>query len=123
MATACQMLVAPPSKKNETTKGPTPGVAVLQEPPDFTLEGSKFNTVKGHTQTRHSSSSDVYVVYENGRAYPHYLLRYYFGERDPKRTPYAEKSEVPASSLVLSMTGANQDAQNPLQEQRAFDAS
>jgi hypothetical protein len=28
------------------------------------------------------------VVYENGRAYPEYLVRYYKGPRDPERTPY-----------------------------------
>lgn len=28
------------------------------------------------------------MVYENGRAYPEYLVRYYKGPRDPERTPY-----------------------------------
>jgi hypothetical protein len=30
---------------------------------------------------------------ENGRAYPDYLVRYYRGNRDPKRTPYVSKHE------------------------------
>jgi WWE domain len=42
-----------------------------------------------------AAGSQVWVVYENGRAYPDYLVRYYRGERDPLRTPYAFKHEAP----------------------------
>jgi hypothetical protein len=48
----------------------------------------KFNTVKGNT-----GGSDVWIVYENGRAYPLYVVRYYVGPRDPFRTPYETKEE------------------------------
>jgi hypothetical protein len=48
----------------------------------------KFNTVKGST-----GGSDVWIVYENGRAYPLYVVRYYVGPRDPFRTPYETKQE------------------------------
>jgi hypothetical protein len=33
-------------------------------------------------------------ITENGRAYPDYLVRYYRGERDPDRTPYADKNRA-----------------------------
>jgi hypothetical protein len=34
------------------------------------------------------------VYAENGRAYPDYLVRYYRGKRDPKRTPYESKRDA-----------------------------
>ena len=37
----------------------------------------------------------VWIVYENGRAYPDYLVRYYKGKRD-KRTPYGSLQEAEA---------------------------
>jgi hypothetical protein len=49
----------------------------------------KFNTVKGNT-----GGSDVWIVYENGRAYPLYIVRYYCGDRDPVRTPYEKKADI-----------------------------
>jgi hypothetical protein len=36
----------------------------------------------------------LFVDAENGRAYPDYLVRYYRGKRDPKRTPYDSKHEA-----------------------------
>jgi hypothetical protein len=39
------------------------------------------------------------VVYENGRAYPQYLVRYYVGPRDPVRTPYATREEAQAVNV------------------------
>ena len=38
---------------------------------------------------------------ENGRAYPDYLVRYYKGKRDPTRTPYGSKAEVPQITEVI----------------------
>jgi hypothetical protein len=49
----------------------------------------RYNTVTGTV-----ADSQVWIVYENGRAYPDYLVRYYRGERDPDRTPFAFKHEV-----------------------------
>jgi WWE domain len=43
----------------------------------------RYNTVTGT-----AAGLQVWVVYENGRAYPDYLVRYYRGERDPLRTPF-----------------------------------
>jgi len=61
----------------------------LTVPPMIPGTGSKYNTVTGHT-----GGSQVFVVYENGRAYPEYLIRYYRGARDPKRTPFDSKNEA-----------------------------
>jgi hypothetical protein len=36
---------------------------------------------------------------ENGRAYPDYLVRYYRGKRDPKRSPYESKQDVAADVI------------------------
>jgi hypothetical protein len=61
----------------------------LTVPPINANNGLKYNTVSGET-----AGSQVWIVYENGRAYPDYLVRYYKGERDPKRTPFATQKEV-----------------------------
>ena len=66
--------------------------------------GERFNTVSGYTgggknhdgpacKDRHPWSK-VWVVYENGRAYPTHVVRYYLGKRDPERTPYASREEA-----------------------------
>jgi hypothetical protein len=68
----------------------------------------KYNTVRGCTQTDKKDPraprgwaknsdcprSQVWIVYENGRAYPQYLVRYMRGGRDPARTPYASRAEA-----------------------------
>lgn len=66
--------------------------------------GERFNTVSGHTGggkyhvgaacKENHPWSKVWVVYENGRAYPMYLVKYYTGARDPTRTPYATRREA-----------------------------
>ena len=61
----------------------------LTVPPVDTKTGYKYNTVTGNT-----GGSQVWVVYENGRAYPDYVVRYYRGARDEIRTPYATKAEA-----------------------------
>lgn len=58
-------------------------------PPFNPATGMKFNTVSGNT-----GNSQVWIVYENGRAYPDYLVRYYRGKRDPKRTPFADRASA-----------------------------
>eukprot|EP01043_Picozoa_sp_COSAG02_P048209 COSAG02_NODE_4715_length_5063_cov_2.229452_2_plen_219_part_00 len=72
--------------------------------------GPKYNTVSGFTQTdmKHPNGkwtkhpdcprSQVYVIYENGRAYPHYLVRYYRGPYDPRRVLYRSREEAIAAS-------------------------
>jgi hypothetical protein len=68
----------------------------------------KYDTVSGFTQTgkkkpdgswkKNSTcpKSKVWIVYENGRAYPEYVVRYYrAAARDPARTPYATRAEAP----------------------------
>mmetsp|Transcript_48702 Transcript_48702/g.72299 ORF Transcript_48702/g.72299 Transcript_48702/m.72299 type:complete len:894 (-) Transcript_48702:279-2960(-) len=61
----------------------------LTVPPTDPQTGLKFNTVTGYT-----GGSQVWIVYENGRAYPDYLIRYYRGRRDPSRTPFMTKQEA-----------------------------
>ena len=61
----------------------------LTVPPINPRTNLKYNTVTGNT-----GGSQVWVVYENGRAYPDYLVRYYRGKRDPKRTPYQSKKKA-----------------------------
>jgi hypothetical protein len=66
--------------------------------------GERFNTVSGYTGggkyhvgaacKENNPWSKVWVVYENGRAYPMYLVKYYTGARDPTRTPYATREEA-----------------------------
>ena len=74
--------------------------------------GPKFNTVSGWTQSdiQHPDGtwsknpacprSKVWIVYENGRAYPDYLVRYYRGPRDPARTPFASLEEARISGAT-----------------------
>ena len=61
----------------------------LTVPPVDPRTNLKYNTVTGHT-----AGSQVWIVYENGRAYPDYLVRYYRGTRDSKRTPFKNKQEA-----------------------------
>lgn len=58
-------------------------------PPTDPATNLKYNTVTGHT-----AGSQVWVIYENGRAYPDYLVRYYRGSRDRKRTPFENEVEA-----------------------------
>ena len=67
----------------------TPQNKSLTVPPVNVKTQLKYNTVTGRT-----GGSQVWIVYENGRAYPDYLVRYYRGERDPDRTPFKSKKEA-----------------------------
>jgi hypothetical protein len=73
--------------------------STLVTPPyiDPTQRGQRFNTVRGET-----GGSPVFIVYENGRAYPSYLVRYYNGDRDPDRTPYKTKDEAMLARSALA---------------------
>ena len=78
---------------------------------DGDVSAGKYDTVSGWAQTdtklqdgswaknEDCPRSKIWVVYENGRAYPDYLLRYYRGRRDPRRTPFASKRDVPVAQL------------------------
>jgi len=72
--------------------------------PDTNL---KYNSVSGET-----AGSKVFVVYENGRAYPEYLVRYYQSKaRDENRTPYETRDEAnkelqETAPSLLSVTAA-----------------
>lgn len=71
----------------------------LTVPPIDTMTGLKYNSVTGHT-----AGSQVWIVYENGRAYPEYLVRYYVGSRDKSRSPYESKIEASKSAKWSSST-------------------
>jgi len=105
MKQACKTLVAPPDNPDRP--------------------GMKFDTVSGQIDDEHNTK--VYVVYENGRAYPEYLVRYYKGPRNVERTPYesldkAIKGEAsktstannPESALVLDFADDNASATSSL---------
>jgi len=62
----------------------------LTVPPVNPATNLKYNTVSGTT-----AGSKVWIVYENGRAYPEYLVRYYrSSKRDPERTPFESRSDA-----------------------------
>ena len=61
----------------------------LTVPPINPRTHMKYNSVTGET-----GGSQVWIVYENGRAYPDYLVRYYCGSRNPKKTPYETQHEA-----------------------------
>jgi len=71
----------------------------LTAPPANPATNLKYNTVTGMT-----GGSKVWVVYENGRAYPDYLVRYYRSpKRDIKRTPFESRNESHVSALANSV--------------------
>ena len=85
--------------------GPTPQTKALVVPPNKPNSGEKFNTVAGHT-----NRSDVWIVYENGRAYPEYLIRFYEGERDQLRTPFLSRQQAGASTAIKKTWSADVEA-------------
>lgn len=62
---------------------------ILRVPPVDVSSGQRFNSVTAVT-----GGSKIWVVYENGRAYPSYLVRYYRGVRDRSRTPVRSKPKL-----------------------------
>ena len=96
----CHRLVAPPYRNcdKKTFEGGN---------------GPKYNSVAGWTQTFRNGTknpdcprSKIWIVYENGRAYPEYLVRYYRGQRDPSRTPLAKPSAGRAKKGARKRGGA-----------------
>jgi len=100
MDACCRELTAPPAMNGCKVKRAYDGVDRCKGPPEHggtKDQGHKYNTVRGYTQTdRRMSdgtwnknpdcpSSQVHIVYENGRAYPKYLVTYYRGDYDPAR--------------------------------------
>lgn len=66
-----------------------------------TVVGSVVGTVVGAV-AGNSRKYKVWIVYENGRAYPDYLVRYYCGRRDPTRTPYSSQIEAQMEKLNMN---------------------
>lgn len=93
----------------------------LTVPPVDQKTGLKYNTVSGST-----AGSQVWIVYENGRAYPEYLIRYYKGNRDPNRTPFKSRRECVKKSASVSGSCVNGNAISsdpavPTNAKRGFD--
>lgn len=76
----CELLLA---KLLKGTQIEMEACSDLIVPPIDPTSGLKYNTVAGRAK-----GSNVWIVYENGRAYPDYLVRFYKGARDLNRTPY-----------------------------------
>jgi hypothetical protein len=74
----------------------------LTVPPTNPRTNLKYNTVTGQT-----GGSQVWIVYENGRAYPDYLVRYYRDRRDPTRTPWESKEAAVRASKLPPSTFAS----------------
>ena len=68
-------------------------------PPTDPITNKRYNTVTGT-----AGESKIWVVYENGRAYPEYLVRYYRGERDSQRTPFENESDARRESARVTGT-------------------
>jgi hypothetical protein len=71
--------------------------SLIVPPLDPDKPGQRYNTVEGQT-----GGSKVYIVYENGRAFPNYLVRYYRGTRDHHRTPFETQDEAKKSTGMLA---------------------
>jgi hypothetical protein len=122
MKAACRELRTPPYLNQTTRTERTPddrtgfNVPRLVAPPDGGSR-DKYNTVRGYTQTDKRAAdgtwskneecprSRVWSVFENGRAYPEYLVRYYRGARDPARTPYAAPARPGPGGLPVQQQG------------------
>jgi hypothetical protein len=98
------------------------GVQQYIAPAETPGGGLKFNTVQGYTQTdkkledgtwtkdEKCPRSKVWIVYENGRAYPQYLVRYYRGAYDPQRVPFETREKAlgaKASRTSMSLPDAH----------------
>jgi WWE domain len=100
--------------------------SLIVPPHDPANPGQRYNTVTGTT-----GGSPVYIVYENGRAYPSYLVRYYKGAPDRKRTPFETHDEAkdamsPSStspSSVGSLSDDDDDDRDPALDLPAGDGS
>lgn len=87
-----------PSKKEECRK--------LTVPPVNPATNLKYNTVSGE-----SAGSKIWVVYENGRAYPEYLVRYYRSPLpDTQRTPYKNRTEANVVQDITQVDTNNLDS-------------
>jgi ABC-type branched-subunit amino acid transport system substrate-binding protein len=91
--------------------------STLVSPPhlDPSQMGLRFNTVRGVTD-----GSPIFIVYENGRAYPSYLVRYYKGVRDPRRTPYETFDEA-AKDFTATAADTSRDVDDDDDDDENYD--
>lgn len=62
---------------------------LVAAPENPNTDGLRYDTVSGTA----IDQTKIHTVYENGRAYPSYLIRYYKGLRDPSRTPFETQAD------------------------------
>lgn len=56
----------------------------LKVPPAIDPTASqRYNTVWSYTKGKNGIATKVWIVYENGRAYPDYVVRYRRRKKDP----------------------------------------
>jgi len=67
---------------------------LVAAPENPSTDGLRYDTVSGSA----IDQTKIHTVYENGRAYPSYLIRYYKGPRDPSRTEYESQNDALADS-------------------------
>lgn len=67
---------------------------LVAAPENPNTDGLRFDTVSGTA----IDQTKIHTVYENGRAYPSYLIRYYKGPRDPSRTQFETQADALADS-------------------------
>ena len=66
----------------------------------------RYDTVTGKTDC----NTKIHVVYDNGRAYPEYLVRYYKGPRDPERTKFETYEDAISGSDTTATNTSTVDA-------------
>ena len=90
----------------------------LTVPPPDPKTNLKYNTVSGST-----GGSKVYIVYENGRAYPSYLIRYYRGSYDKSRTPFQTRDEAKNAVGIMNDNSTNFSPKKQKSMKKALDFS
>lgn len=97
---------------------------LLAPPPDPSKPGQRYHTVKGYCHVKDTEIfSNVYAVYENGRAYPQYLLRYYKGDLDRNRTPFDTLAEAKEAGALWQFLDNNGWANYRQAHQAALEAA
>jgi Poly(ADP-ribose) polymerase catalytic domain/WWE domain len=114
-----KLLVGNPVELVETDK-------TLVAPPHdpSSKPGQRYHTAKSTCTVLDTSLvSPAYVVYENGRAYPQYLVRYYKGALDRTRTPYETLAEAKEAGALWQFLDNNGWADYRQAHQAALEAA
>jgi hypothetical protein len=82
--------------------------SLVAAPYNPSTEGLRYDTVSGMA----ADNTRIHTIYENGRAYPTYLIRYYKGPRDPTRTQFATQEEVENEKMNGTSTTESSESQS-----------